>query len=265
MKEKEKKADKKKLKTPMSFLDHLEEMRARLLKIVLGVLIGTLIAFFISDYILEVLLMPAKSLDSPLSLQVLEVQGMFMIKLQIAFIAGLVVSLPIIVFQVWQFIAPGLYENEKYFLPVVMLVSFVLFLIGLTFAYILFIPLAISFLTALGPDYIKFNVSINSYISFVLRLCLLMGAVFEMPLLALLLGKMGILTSDWLKKFRRHSIVAIFIVAAIFTPPDIITQFFMAVPLILLYEVSIIVVKVVEKNKKLKEEEEEEEEIYETD
>lgn len=245
---------------PMSFLDHLEELRSRLLKIALGVLIGTLVAFFVSDYIMEILLQPAKTLDNPLDLQVLEVQGMFMIKLQIAFIAGLVSSLPLIVHQVWGFIAPGLYEHEKHFLPIVMIVTFVLFMIGLTFAYLMFIPLAISFLTDLGPDYIKFNVSINSYISFVLRLCLLMGAVFEMPLLALLLSKMGLLTSDWLKKFRRQSIVVIFIIAAIFTPPDVITQFFMAVPLLLLYEISIMTVKMVEKKKIQKEKKEKEEE-----
>ena len=242
----------------MSFLDHLEELRSRLLKIVLGVLIGTLAAFFVSDYILEILLIPAKSLDKPLDLQVLQVQGMFMIKLQIAFIAGLIVALPVFVYQTWQFVAPGLYEHERHFLPVIMVVTFVLFMIGLTFAYILFIPLAISFLTDLGPSYIKFNVSINSYISFVLRLCLLMGAVFEMPLLALILGKMGLLTSEWLRKFRRHSIVVIFIIAAIFTPPDVITQFFMAIPLVLLYEISIYTVKIVEKKKREKEAEEEE-------
>ncbi len=238
----------------MTFWDHLEELRNRLLKLILAAVIGTVAAFFVSDYILDFLLLPAKRMEHPLDLQVLQVQGMFIIKLQTAFIAGLILALPVLIYQIWAFVSPALYENEKKYLIPVMIFGLGLFITGVSFAYFVVIPFAMMFLTALGPEYIRFNVSITSYIGFIIRLCLLMGIVFEMPLLALLLGRMGLLSAAWLRKFRRHSVVIIFILSAVFTPPDVLTQVFMAGPLIILYELSIYIVKIVEKKREHREE-----------
>ncbi|GAB4171430.1 MAG: twin-arginine translocase subunit TatC [Calditrichia bacterium] len=235
----------------MTFLDHLEEFRGRLFKIMIGVLITTIGSFFVSDYITDFLLYPAKAIDNPLDLQVLTVQGMFMVKLEVSLITGIILAIPIIVYQLWQFISPGLYPHEKKYFPYVMITTTSLMLIGISFAYFLVIPLAITFLTKIGPDYVKFNVSINAYFSFIIRLCLIFGFIFEMPLMSFILARFGILSSSFLKKYRRHAIVAIFMLAAIFTPPDIFTQILMAIPLTILYEISIFIVKRVEKKKSL--------------
>lgn len=234
----------------MTFLDHLEELRIRLFKIIIGILITTILSFFVTDYILDALLWPAKNITPPLDLQVLTVQGMFMVKLEVAFISGLILAIPVIVYQLWAFISPGLYPHEKKYFPYVITSTTVLFLIGLFFAYFLVVPMAIKFLTKIGPDYIKFNVSITAYFSFIIRLCLIFGFIFEMPLISFILAKLGILSSSFLRKYQRHSIVVIFLLAAIFTPPDIFTQILMAIPLILLYEISIFIVRGIEKRQK---------------
>ncbi len=245
----------------MSFLDHLEELRIRLFKIIVGILITTIIAFFVSDYIMDFLIIPAKKIQPPLPLQVLTVQGMFMLKLEVSLITGIVMAIPIIVYQIWAFIAPGLYPHEKRYFPYVITTTTLLFFLGISFAYFLVIPLAIQFLTQIGADYAKFNVSINAYLSFIIRLSLLFGMIFEMPALSFILGKLGLISSNFLKKYRRHSIVVIFLIAAIFTPPDIFTQILMAIPLVILYEVSIFIVKGVEK-RRAEEEAKKEDEYY---
>lgn len=236
----------------MTFLDHLEELRQRLFRIIFGLVITTIIGFVISDYVIDFMLIPATRMDPPLSLQVLEVPGMFMIKLEVSILTGVVLAIPVIVYQLWGFIEPGLYPHEKKYFTHVMIAITSLFLIGIAFAYFLVVPFAIRFLTGLGPAFIQFNISITAYFSFVIRLCLLFGFIFELPFIFFILSVIGLVGSAFLVRYRRHAIVIIFLVAGILTPPDIFTQVMMAVPLILLYEVSIIIVKAVEKKRKAK-------------
>ncbi len=223
----------------MPFLDHLEELRWRLIKIVASVILLSVIAFSFSDYLLDILLYPSRGLQDKMNIQVLKVQTMFMIKLELSILSGAVVSLPYIFYQIWAFLAPGLLENErKYAIPVIFFAT-ISFVIGAMFAYFVIIPLALEFFMNMAPASIQNNIALDFYIGFLLRLIIVFGIVFELPLVSLFLTKLGILTPEFLKKYRRYAIVIFFIVAAILTPPDPTTQVLLAIPLLLLYEITI--------------------------
>jgi len=223
----------------MPFLDHLEELRWRLIKIVASIILLSVIAFSFSDYLLEILLYPTRSLQDKMNIQVLKVQTIFMIKLELSLLSGAVISLPYIFYQLWAFLAPGLLENErKYAIPVIFFAT-LSFIIGAMFAYFIIIPLALDFFMNMAPASIENNIALDFYIGFLLRLIIVFGIVFELPMVSLFLTKLGILPPEFLKKYRRYAIVIFFILAAILTPPDPTTQVLLAIPLLLLYEVTI--------------------------
>ncbi len=223
----------------MPFLDHLEELRWRLIKIVASVILLSVIAFSFSDYLLDILLFPTRNLQDKMNIQVLKVQTIFMIKLELSLLSGAVISLPYIFYQIWAFLAPGLLENErKYAIPVIFFAT-ISFIIGALFAYFIIIPLALEFFMNMAPASIQNNIALDFYIGFLLRLIIVFGIVFELPLVSLFLTKLGILTPEFLKKYRRYAIVIFFILAAILTPPDPTTQVLLAIPLLLLYEITI--------------------------
>ena len=223
----------------MPFLEHLEELRWRLLKSVISVFIMMLICFGFSDQILDLLLYPGQHIDTPVPLQVLKVQTIFIIKLEIALIAGVIFSLPVIFYQMWQFLAPGLIYKERKLIPLLVFLSVLCFLAGGAFAYFLIIPYALQFFLSLAPPNIQNNIALDFYIGFLLRIILVFGIVFELPMLTLLLAKMGLVTADFMRKYRRYAIVGAFILGAILTPPDPTTQVLLAIPMVLLYELSI--------------------------
>jgi len=237
----------------MPFLEHLEELRWRLIKSAIAVIVGMVICLFFSQKILDLLILPTHYLDTPLVLQVLKVQGMFIVKLEVGFFGGLVLALPFVLVQFWRFISPGLIETEQHYFVPLIASSTLLFLIGLSFAYFIILPLAINFFIGLASGDIKPNIAIDFYIGFVLRILLVFGFVFELPMVSYFLSKIGLLTPAFMRKYRRHAIVVIFVVAAVLTPPDVITQILLGVPLIFLYEFSILIAKTVERNKKRKE------------
>ena len=223
----------------MPFLDHLEELRWRIIKSLIAVVIFTIISFVFSDYILQFLLLSTKNLKHDLNLQVLKVQTVFIIKLELALIAGIMLSLPVIFYQIWAFIAPGLLEKERrYVIPVITFAT-ISFLIGAAFAFFVIIPFALDFFLSLVPANVKNSIALDFYFGFVARIVLVFGVVFELPVVSLLLTKLGLLTPKFLRKYRRYAIVVIFVLAAILTPPDPTTQIMLAVPLLLLYEVTI--------------------------
>jgi sec-independent protein translocase protein TatC len=228
----------------MPFLDHLEELRWRLLKSVISVFVMMVICFFFSDYILELLLFPGKQIDPPVPLQVLKVQTVFIIKLEIALFAGIIFSLPVIFYQLWQFVAPGLVLTERKLLPVVVLASVLCFLLGGAFAYFIIIPYALQFFLSLAPIDIENKIALDFYIGFLLRLIIVFGVVFELPMLSLILAKFGLVTAEFMRKYRKYALVGAFILGAILTPPDPTTQVLLALPIIILYEVSIYIAKV---------------------
>jgi len=233
--------EKKHNEREMPFLDHLEELRWRLLKSIISVFIFMVICFTFSDILLEILLYPGKQLTPPVPLQVLKVQTMFIIKLEIALIGGIIISLPVIFYQLWQFLAPGLLANERKLIPLIIFASVLCFLLGAVFAYFIIIPYALEFFLGLATFDIENKIAIDFYIGFLLRIILVFGIVFELPMLSLLLSKMGLLTPSFMRKYRKYAIVGAFILGAILTPPDPTTQVLLAIPIILLYEFSILI------------------------
>jgi sec-independent protein translocase protein TatC len=174
-------------------------------------------------------------------LQVLKVQTVFIIKLEIALFAGIIFSLPVIFYQLWQFLAPGLHLNERKLLPAVVFASVACFVVGGMFAYFIIIPYALQFFLGLAPTNIENNIALDFYIGFLLRLIVVFGVVFELPMLSLILSKFGLITPKFMRKYRRYAIVGAFILGAILTPPDPTTQVFLALPIIILYEFSIFI------------------------
>jgi sec-independent protein translocase protein TatC len=224
----------------MPFLEHLEELRQRLLKSIAALVLFSCAAFAATDWMLDFLTYPNSHLARPAKLIFLKPTSMLMLRMEIALAAGLIASLPVIIYQLWQFIAPGLLPKErKYVTPVILLTVFCFF-VGGSFAYFVMIPVVLPFLFSLGTKAIEANININDYMSFVLRLILATGLVFELPMVAFFLARLGLITPVFLRKFRRYGYVLIFVVAAIITPtPDPVNQTILAIPLMLLYEISI--------------------------
>lgn len=234
----------------MPFLEHLEELRWRLIKSILSVLLGAILSFYYIDQIIDFLIKPTYELDSPMDLQVLRVQGMFMIKWGISLVGGVVLAVPVLTFHLWRFIAPGLYMNEKKYIAPLIIFTYLSFLIGLLFAYKIIIPFSLSFFTSVGMDGIENNFSINYYFNFITWLMLGSGIIFELPVLVFILSIIGLLTPAFMRHYRRYAIVAILILSAFITPPDPISLVLMSFPLMLLYELSIGVSWLVVKSEK---------------
>ncbi len=239
----------------MGFLDHLEEFRWRIIKSLVAVVIGAIISFVFIDNIMEILVAPTLKIGAQFTLQVLKVQGMFMVKWGLAFVGGFILGLPIITYQLWKFIAPGLYGTEvKYILPIIIF-TYVAFLCGILFAYFILIPFSLKFFTSMGYGDVQNNISINYYFSFITWLMMGAGIIFEMPIISFILSLVGILTPKFLRTYRRHAIVTIMILSAFITPPDPVSMIIMTFPLIILYEISILVSAGVNRAKQKKEDE----------
>ena len=222
----------------MPFLDHLEEFRWRLLKILSGIFCGSILSFLIIDEIIALLINPGNSV-SDLNLQVLQIQGMFMIKWGLSFICGSIISLPLITYQIWEFVSPGLHLKERKIAVPLILFTFISFISGIMFAYFILIPISLSFFTSMGYAGIQNNFSINYYFSFITWLMIGCGTIFELPVLIFILARLNIATPSFLKYYRKHAIIGIMILSAIITPPDPISLIIMTIPLILIYEISI--------------------------
>ena len=223
----------------MGFLDHLEELRWRIIKGLLAIIVGSAVSFVYIDQILEILLKPTTATSYRIALQVLSVQGMFLIKWFIAFISGFVLAMPVVVYQIWKFVTPGLKINEKrYALPVV-LFACISFITGVSFGYLVLIPFSLEFFSGMGAGLVENNFSITYYFSFLTWLLLGAGLVFQLPVLSLFLSAIGVLTPPFMRHYRRHAIVTILILSSFITPPDPVSMLMMAVPLVVLYEISI--------------------------
>lgn len=237
--EKDKSSEKK-----MPFLDHLEELRWTILKSLIAVVIGAIGSYVFSKQIVEFLRRPG---PDDLRLIFLGPTEGFMIYIKVSIFAGLILALPYVFYQFWKFIVPGLLEKEKKIVPPIALFTTVCFLTGAAFAYFVIIPFGLKFLLSFQTDFLEATITIGKYLGFVVTLILIFGVVFELPVLAFFLTKIGILTPEFLKSKRRYGVVIIFIMAAVLTPPDIFTQLMLAIPLIILYEISIWVSKLVKR------------------
>ncbi|DAB32153.1 MAG TPA: twin-arginine translocase subunit TatC [Sulfurospirillum sp. UBA11407] len=225
---------------------HLVELRKRL-----AVSVGTLFVMFFVCFtfwqpLLAWMLEPLKLVLPPESSVIFTaLQEPFFTALKVSFFASFIISLPIIFWQFWLFVAPGLYENEKRLVIPFVLFATVMFLMGASFCYYVVIPLGFEFLVNFGGELFTALPSIGEYVGFFTKLLFGFGLAFELPVITFFLAKIGLVDDEAMKGFFRYAIVIIFFVAALLTPPDILTQFLMAGPLILLYGVSILIAKAV--------------------
>ncbi len=242
----------------MPFLDHLEELRSRLIKVLLFVTFFTGLSWFFIERIFDFLVMPYRhavvlakaQVQDPATLESVRLiftnpTGGFMIYVKLALTVGILFSIPAIVFQVWQFIAPGLLMRERRIAVWVVFFTTFCFMAGALFCYYVVLKYGLGFLLTFQSDVLTPMVSIDEYFGFVTILLIVFGLVFEMPVIAFFLTKIGFLTPEFMRQKRRYSIVAIFVAAAVLTPStDAFTMMLLVVPLLVLYEISIWVSKV---------------------
>ncbi len=227
----------------MTFLEHLEELRWRVIYSLIGLVIGTIICWIFVDFLVnQVLLLPAK--HAGVQLQNLKPFGQLMLFFEVAVVGGVIISLPNIFYQFWRFIAPALKKKERKYITSIAAFSTLCFLIGIVFAYYVMLPLSLKFAAQFGSEQIKNVFAIDEYMSIIISIMLGSGLVFELPMISFFLTKLGILTPKFMSKYRRHAIVIIFIASAFLTPgTDPVSQIILAIPLFLLYEISIIISK----------------------
>lgn len=263
-------------KTPqgeMSFLEHLEELRWHIIRSVSLIIIFAIVAFIMKDFIFTDIIFKPKMPDfwsnrmmaklgelvgtdalninqKPLKLISLKMSDQFMMHFLVAIIVGLIISSPFIFFEIWRFIKPALYDKERKHASGAVFFTSLLFLIGILFGYFVIVPLSIDFLTtySVSPE-VENQINMRSYISTVTSITFASGFIFLLPIFSYFLSKVGILTPKFMRTYRRHSYVVMFIVAAIITPPDVFSQIMVAIPLVFLYEISIFISKVVVKNR----------------
>ena len=225
----------------MNFWDHLEVLRRCILRSLAVAMIFAILAFYFKDEIFAIVLAPK---DDSLKLINTELTSQFLIHMRISFYAGVLVAAPYILVEMYNFVSPALYKNERKYATRIVLSSYLTFILGTVFSYFVVFPFTLRFLGGyqVSSD-VENLISLSSYIDTFLVLCLMMGVVFELPVLTWLLGKMGLINRQLMQQYRRHAVVAILVVAAIITPTtDAFTLLIVSVPIYLLYELSIYVV-----------------------
>ena len=257
----------------MSFFDHIDELRKHIVRSVLAVVVFSIVAFVNKHLLFDVILFGPKNPDFwtyrmmckasvmltgtedfcvkeiGFVLSNISITGQFTQHFSISFIAGLILAFPFILWQFWQFIKPALSAKEKSYARGLVFYSSMLFFTGILFGYYLLAPVSVSFMGSYRVSNEVINeINLESYISFVATLTFATGLVFELPILVYFLAKIGLLTSGWMRKYRRYAIVVILILAALVTPPDVSSQVLLTIPLLGLYELSIVVASRVERN-----------------
>jgi len=242
-----------------SFVSHLSELRTRLVRSFLFLLIVFIACYIFSAEIYGFLVKPYSNavIESNLDRRLIftALHEAFLTYLKVAFFASFFITSPIFLSQIWKFVAPGLYKNEKKALLPYLIATPLLFIVGGMLVYYLIMPLAIKFFLSfesqgdIGSIPIQLEAKVNEYLSLIMRLIFAFGISFQLPVVLSLLARIGVIDSNYLKTRRKYVVVIIFAVAAILTPPDPITQIGLALPLLFLYELSILTVKMIEKKK----------------
>jgi len=268
-----KKSKKKAPQAEMSFLEHLEELRWHIIRSFVLIAIFAVVAFIMKDFIFNEIIFKPKMPEfwsnrmmaklgeyvgsdalninqKPLKLISLKMSDQFMLHFMVAIVLGLILAAPFIFFEIWRFIRPALYDKEKKHASGAVFFTSLLFMIGILFGYFIIVPLSIDFLTtySVSPE-VENQINMRSYIGTVTSITFASGFIFLLPIFSFFLSKVGILTPQFMKNYRRHSYVVMFLVAAIITPPDVFSQVMVAIPLLVLYELSIFISKVVVKKR----------------
>jgi len=230
----------------MPLFEHLEELRSRLLYCCLAIGVGFVVSYFFKERIFDALMKPwvnAMPDGHPAKLIYTAPHEAFFVYMKVSFITGTLAAIPVILWQIWKFIAPGLYKNEKRYLLPVMFCSSFCFVSGVSFGYFVVLPVAFKFFASFQNDYITPLLRTTEYLSFANKMLLCFGLAFQLPVFAFFLAKLGILSADFLKRKRKWAIILIFVAAAVLTPsPDVVSQLLMALPLLVLYEASVWIV-----------------------
>lgn len=252
-------------KVEMTFLEHLEALRWHIVRSAVAIIVIGIVAFIFKEIVFDIIILgPSKSdfvmnrwlcdlgknsflhtqvlciNSKPIKLQNIQMAGQFMAHIKISLISGLVLAFPYVFYEIWRFVKPALYSNELTLARGAVFAISSLFFIGVTFGYFIICPLSINFLYNYQVSDLAINdIQLMSYVSLVASICLAGGVMFELPVIVLFFSKIGLLTPEFLKKYRRHAFIVILVVSAIITPPDIFSQILVSLPLLLLYEVSI--------------------------
>jgi sec-independent protein translocase protein TatC len=257
----------------MSFLDHLEELRWHIIRSALAIVIFAVAAFILKDFIFNTVILNPRTPDfwtnrmlarlgdmvgtealkinqQPLEIISIQIAGQFMTHIWVSIIAGMILSSPVIFYEFWRFIKPALYENEKKYAGGAVFFTTVLFLMGVLFGYFLIVPLSIHFLGTYNVSgEVANQINLKSYIGSVTSISLAAGVVFLIPIFSYFLSKVGILTPQFMKTYRRHAYVVMLLLSAIITPPDIFSQIMVCFPLVFLYEIGILISRSVVKKR----------------
>ncbi|MFV5688970.1 twin-arginine translocase subunit TatC [Flavobacterium sp. ZT3R25] len=259
----------------MSFLDHLEELRWLLVRSTIAILILATVTFFISDYIFDVIIFGPTSpnfityrffcdlshalgfadsicvTEMPFIIQNTDMEGQVNVLVWTCILAGFILGFPYILWEIWKFISPALYEKEKKHAKLFIFVSSLLFFLGVLFGYFVVVPMSVNFFATFKVSaVVKNQFSIDSYISMVKTSVIASGLFFELPIIIFFLTKLGLVTPEFLRKYWKYAVIIILIVAAIVTPPDVVSQTIVAIPMLIIYEVSILISKIVVRNQK---------------
>lgn len=224
----------------LPFLGHLEELRSRLVASAIAVGIGFAICYIFSEQLFLILATPLTNvMPEGDHLIFTSLPEMFFTYLKVSFVGGILLASPVVFYEMWMFVAPGLYKNEKKLVIPFVTISTFLFVGGSLFAYFIVFPFGFRFFLGFSSDFVKALPSVKQYFSFSIKLLFAFGFIFELPVVIFFLTKLGLVTTPFLKKNRKYAVLLTFVVSAILTPPDVITQFMMAIPLLTLYEVGI--------------------------
>ena len=241
------------MSTSASFIAHLIELRTRLLHSAIALLLVFICLFPWASDLYALLAQPMLAkLPKGGQMIATDVTTPFFVPLKVAMIAAFLIALPYIVYQIWRFVAPGLYAHEKRLVIPLIVASTILFFCGMSFAYFAVFPVVFGFITASAPQGVAVMTDIDKYLSFVLAMFMAFGITFQVPVAVVLLVRMGLVTVAKLREVRSYVVVGAFVAGAIFTPPDVVSQFMLAIPLWLLYEAGIVVAVWVGKGKTTK-------------
>ncbi|WP_136669310.1 twin-arginine translocase subunit TatC [Flavobacterium sp. H122] len=263
----------KKTLSEMSFLDHLEELRWLLVRSTIAVVILAIAIFFVADFIFDQIVFGPTRVDFvtyrffcdashylgfadticieelPFTIQNTSMEGQVNVFVWMCITAGFILGFPYILYEIWRFISPALYEHERKYAKVFIFSASVLFFTGVLFGYFVIVPMSVNFLASFSiSDVVKNDIDLGSYISMVKTSVLAGGIFFEMPVIIYLLTKIGLVSPTFLQNTRKYAVIIVLIISAIVTPPDVVSQITVAVPMLLIYEISILISKIVYKN-----------------
>lgn len=251
-----------KVEKEMSFLDHLEELRWHIIRSLVAVIIFAIIIFIAKDFVFDVLILgPTKpnffsyvtinnvveaigfggnfGPQKPIEITVIDMGELFLVHIKSSMILGFIISFPYLFWEFWNFIKPGLYDNEQKAVRGIVFICSFLFFLGVLFGYYVISPFAVTFLAGYELAGIVPQIRLSSFVNYMVMFTAPAGMIFELPVVVYFLSKIGLLTPEFMKKYRRHAIIIILAISAIITPPDVVTQFLIGIPLYILYELSI--------------------------